>query len=265
MPFLVVNGITFPADSATGNRKPSIIGDRKRAYLGSMRSSQTVIKRTWDVSLKPAIQSDADAYEGLIQGLGHSWSFDVDLYSDKKGLGKKAQTGTVTPAVAGGKFGNKVQIAALSNVTWAAGLPTTSYTVMVWRLETAVWHHYVVRKNGGTTNKWKDGASNDGVATTWLTVNGSGDVVLGDVAVGPDDFDDLVALPYVIPSSWPAAIFAAGVAWQPLPELGVSGTMTSLATVPCLGMVQEEPPEPFPVAGVWQVGGRRLQFTLEEV
>jgi hypothetical protein len=215
VPFLTLNGITIPVDVASGVRKLDVVGDRGRSVTGAMLETQNAIKFGIECATKPVIQAEADAYEALLLGKGYSFSFDVDLYSDGKGLAKSAQAGTNTVGAVAGKFGNKITINAASSVTWPTGL-TGDYTLMVWRLETAVWHWYVIRKTGGTVEKWKDGAQNNGLSTPWLTVS-SGNTVLGDAAAGPDDFDDLVTLPYSIPTSWIAAIFASGVAWTPAP------------------------------------------------
>ncbi len=268
MAFLTLCNIPMNIDAKSGERRWTEVGDKGRAFDGSFRRTLQKLKRSWPMSSAPLIAADADALAGLVQGLGHSWSFDVDLYSSK-GLAKKSQSGTVTAGVSTGtlKFGNKLQIAAGGQVTWGVGL-TGEYTLTVWRLEGGAFQHYVIRKKGianPTINKWKNGISDDGAATGWLTVNGSGDVVLGDLT-NADDFDDLVALPFATPNSWVSSLYSSTRAFPKLPKLEAAGTALSSPETPVtvFGVVERESPEPFPSGGTWQQGGRRVDFVLEE-
>lgn len=266
MPFLTINNVTVSVDAKSGDRKWKEIGDRDRAFDGTLRSTRQALKRSWEFVSNPLPLAEADALVALVQGRGHAWSFDVDLYSSK-GLAKKTQTGTVNPAIAGGKFGNKVQLTVgppAGQVSWGVGL-TGDYTLTVWRNEASVWKHYVIRKTGVTVNKWKDGVQDDLLATGWLTVNGSGDVVLGDGS-NADDFDDLVALPFSIPSSWVSALFSSTRAFPSLPKLEAGGVSMSSPTTPISvhGIVDKESPEPHVSGGAWQDGAKRIEFSLEE-
>lgn len=62
MAFLIVGGITVPvAASTTPSRSEDEIGDRARAFDGTMRQTVRATKYNYSVQTKPIIKTDADA------------------------------------------------------------------------------------------------------------------------------------------------------------------------------------------------------------
>lgn len=271
--FLNLLGVEFPAALGHGNSEiVSELGDAVRAIDGTYNSTRAGIKRAWAVQATQIAMSEAVAWAGLVLGRGHNWRF-ADGYS-MKGLGPTTTTGTVTYNVASGKFGVKVQVASSSKVTFtptgenaltAGGLnPTGDYTLVVWRLETAVWHKYILVSANSVVSKYKDGASSV-AGTTFLTVT-SGVVQLGD-GTNADDFSDLVVLPYAIPSAWPATWYAYGRQFPALPSIEASGDLIYAPTTPLTvrGSGVQVALGQFNNAGTWQQDGRSISFTLNEV
>ena len=266
MAFCTLNNITLRVAADTGDRDWTEIGARERAFDGTLRTTRSKLKRAWSLSTKPLIATEVDAWVALLQGRGHSWDFTSEYSS--KGLVKTSQNGTPTFNAASGKFDKKLQLDATEWVRWTPSgddVLTGDYTLTVWRLETGVWHHYVIRKTGGSTNKWVDGVSNDAAATAWLTVT-AGVIQLGD-ATNADDFSNLVALPFSIPSSWVASLYASTRAYPAIPKLELGGDIVSSPTTPIStkALVERETPAAFPSSGVWQPGARRIELRLEEV
>lgn len=264
MPFLTVNGIELPVSTDNARFSREEIGARERAFDGSLRSHRRATKRRIDLAIP--VGADADtmhAYEGLLRGDGHVWGFETGfgLYS-YKGLGPSAGFMGATQSGTGGKYGGKLTLAATTGtITFATGLPG-KWSVMVWRFEGAAWVHYVVRSDGA---KWVDGVRNDAASTGWLSAS-SGAVTLANSLATAFDYDDLVAVPYLVPVDWPAIVSASARAYSQLPRLECHGDglpdSSASAPVQMMGEPSEATFAPVAVTGGW---GRDLPVVLREV
>ena len=255
MAFLELNGWTVPVAAGSVSEEPVEIGERDRAFDGTYRSSIRAVKRRWRMKTVPMIRSDAEALRGLLLGLGHYWSFDTDLYSSK-GLGPVAGY-SATQSSTGGRFGGKVSVTSIS---YAAGLPS-SWTVLVSRWSGTAWEKYAVRSDGA---KWKDGARNDALSTTWLSVSG-GTVTLTGTSTS---FDELIVLPYLATDAQIQAWHALTVPFSALPRINATGdlvqrTASSPLVVQC--QVMNEEIVQFAKGGAWHKDGKVIEFVLEEV
>lgn len=68
MSFLVVGGITVPiAASSTPSRSDEEIGDRQRAFDGTMRQTVIAVKHNHAGETKPLLKVDADALVTALQ------------------------------------------------------------------------------------------------------------------------------------------------------------------------------------------------------
>jgi hypothetical protein len=72
--FLTLNDLVVAVIG--GGMAPEYIGERTRAYNGDLLSDDRIIKRPWRFTTPPLKEIDANALIGLINGLGHSWTFD---------------------------------------------------------------------------------------------------------------------------------------------------------------------------------------------
>lgn len=95
MPFLTVNGVTVPIDSASVNWT-QIMPD-VRSYMGYSRKNRVGRKRSWACKT-PMMDADlAQAIGGIIQCRGDVYGFDdLTLFSQKGVLGNNA-AGTASP------------------------------------------------------------------------------------------------------------------------------------------------------------------------
>jgi hypothetical protein len=123
MAFITLNGIVLSVLVPTGERDELEIGEGlQRAFDGSAQRSVRAYKRRWSLSTIIDTPLTARAFQKLLQGRQHRWSFNADLYSDL-GLGPSASSGA--SSVAGGLFGNALQLAATTgSVTNAGRSPT---------------------------------------------------------------------------------------------------------------------------------------------
>lgn len=201
-------------------------GQRARAFDGTMLATQIAQKRSWDITTTWLDAAVAEKVRLLLLGEGDKWDFSESTSNDwqwsSKGLGKASGSGS---SLASGKFGRGVRLAATAQVTWSLGTSAPwangTWSLMVWTYESAAWHHYILCSDG---TKYKDGASH-GSSIPFLAFSG-GTLTLGDAAsAGNQDFDDLVALPFVVTSDMAAAWGAATEAFGPLPALKLDGTL----------------------------------------
>jgi hypothetical protein len=180
-------------------------------------------KHGWRARLSALTQAEAHAVRELVQGKGHSWSFDTDFYSDLKGLGPSSSTGASLDT------GTKQYGAASLALTFPTGQITfpvgaTAWTVAAWR-RTTTFRHWVIRSDN---TRWLDGVSDAVSSTAWLVVTSS---TLQIVTAGFAGtwIDDLVFFPFLVPTTWPAELYAeaAARAWTPLPRLRLAGDVTA--------------------------------------
>lgn len=229
MSVLRLNGINLGAIMAAqeepkGERRD--IGNEAQATNGSMRV--TIVARKKDMKFRtiPLSEEDAEAWDSLISGEGEVWSFDSHLYGSK-GLGPSANVGcTVTAGSA--KFGAaKLNVQATTgSITFTAAAfnsygRASIWTVMAWRSINGgtTWTHYAIRSDGA---KWVNGVRDDAANTSFISVS-NGAVTISNTDGTARQYDDLVVLPYLIHTSWPAQLQSA--AFSPLPFLNLDGDM----------------------------------------
>ena len=271
MSFLTINAVEISTMVKSAGREPEEIGDMARALDGTLVSTRVKIKRKWPCETAMMTRAEADALEGLLLGRGHTWKFTAKYSA--KGLTESATSGSVTYNGASGKFDKRVTLGAAAYSRWTptgddslvAGAmnPKGDYTLMIWKLTSTgpdVWTHYIVRYLDGVTNKWVNGASNDAATTDFIT-NTAGVVQIGngtDAAV----FSDMVALPFGIPTTWIANIYANTRAFASAPKLDASGDLISNPTTPLSVRARNVRQKPEPYAS--DVVGKRIEFELHE-
>ncbi len=337
MPALTINGITIPVLASQGDHgAPILTGDpAARAFSGALLNSVRARKEAFpSFRTTPQTLSNARAFRSLIQGLGHSFSFDTDRYADGTGLGPSSGTTSGTPGTASGKWGGHLFLPVGSAVIGYPANLGTSWTVMHWRKTTAagVWEwwaetstglHYKngVPATGGQLSPWvyvsngslflaggdavspyhdygtselllvgeyfiQNVAGTDylfrvtlaqdpgmvGVPGTAVFTAGYGDVV--SEGGGPPLYeyvndgaasmrlDDVVPLPFVVPTSWLPLLYAemSARAWTPLPKVRVDGNLLNGSALTMQGVVRGGPL--LRVAG--SADRESVEFSLEE-
>lgn len=198
------------------------IGEQSPASDGTMHQTRSARKLDFAFQTVPLALSAAAAWWAFFSGEGEAWSFDAHLYGSK-GTGPSSTSGTVFQSAGSAKFGaGKLSLTNSASITWAGAAKNSfsrsdTWTVSLWR-NAGSWSHYVVNSAG---QKWVDGVRNDAATTTFLSVS-SGDVTLSNSA-GTVTFDDLVVVPYLMPTDWPAQLAAAAAAFGPLPAHLLTG------------------------------------------
>lgn len=226
--FLNLNGIEAPCSTNAGAKAEiEEMGTSKRAPDGTMLIHRRVTKEKWSFQLTIQDAQHAHAFRGLVLGKGEYLSFDASLYS-AKGRAPSLATASVQSAGSGYLGAGKLSQTAgtgVFQVTVPEIAITKRWSVMHARnLNGAGWNHYVATFNGSTTS-YVNGAV--GAAQAWLGVN----VTTGIVSLSADAslatlVDELVILPYDVPSDWPAQMFAlnnGGTQWSALGRVNANG------------------------------------------
>jgi hypothetical protein len=206
---------------------------------------------------------DAIALPGLLEGLGHTWSFDdsTDYRFSSKGAPTLVVLGTVTygtsapsPKYGAGRIG-----VSGGSVSWALGY-TNHWTMMAWKWSGSVWNHYIVRDDGA---KWVDGVFTPGASTTFFVV-GSGNFALVNGGAATY-FDDLVVLPYRVSGDMAVAFGTSTEAFGLLPKLKLSGAIIPEQTsIDGFGMEPAVVSSPAVISGAYDANAASVQFSIRE-
>lgn len=223
--FLRLNGITVPVAVGSADVTQEDIGSSKRASDGTPLYNRRAVKRTWSSKTVITTAAEARAWRDLVTGKGHVLNWESNNHYTSKGLAPTTLQAGFTIAATGAKYGTYRGKAVNSNL---AGWPMFAASPAPWSV--AVWYsptdggaytHYLVRSDGA---KWVDGVRNDAASTTFLSVNASGVMFLSEISgAGTASFDDVVGLPFLVPTTWPTQIYAFGSAFGALPRLTADG------------------------------------------
>jgi hypothetical protein len=267
---LRVSGIAVPVLVEGASETPMPIGETERAEDGSKIINRRTIKGAWKLKVAHRSPTDGVAWRKLLMGEGETFDFNSSLYGSK-GSAPSAATNATQNATA--KYGaGGCQLTASTGTISYAVLPIngTKWTVMVWRkVGAGAWVHYITTSTlKAAGDAYVDGVLNTSEATSWLTVTtATGTVKLDADGASTTNIDDLVILPFEIPSDWPASIVAYAAAFSRLARLDVDGDLidanvgvkTVCANVTGVEMV------PGTLAGVYAQSNRVLDVELEEV
>ena len=252
MPFYRINQVTLPVADGSSTETPRDVGSTHHAFDGTPRVTRRARKRDASVRLVPMSISEAYSWEGLLCGLGESWSFDSHLYGSK-GTGPTTSTGASVGGT--GRYGAAlVGTSSLNLVYPVPMLSTPGWTVMFERNATAVagsgnWSHYIVRSDGA---KWLNGVRADGTATAFFSAGSTSFAFAGDGATRW--YDELVVFPFKVLDAWGPSLYAQrAYAWPSLPQLHLSGNgVVEAANRTCLATVTGKDTSQAVYGGSWQ-------------
>lgn len=271
--FLNLNGIQVPCSVAAGAKSNTEdLGTSKRAVDGTMLIHRRVTKLHWAMTLTPQDDVHARAFRDLVLGRGHYWSFDSNVYSSK-GLAPTSATNSVQSAgsayLGAGKLaqtaggGNNIQFTLSEIIT------RNQWTVMYARALAGAYTHYIATFDGTTTTYYTNGVI--GSTQTWLAVNAAtGLITLTADAALATRIDELVILPYLVPTDWPLQMYNlnnGGTAWSQLAKLNATGTSIegNTRTVPVKGNAKELVYVPSILGGAsFAENNQTFGFELEE-
>ncbi len=217
--FLRLNGITVPVSPDSAALEPKDIGAEMTAEDGTPLFNRRGTKNTWSVRSTVRTAAEALAFKDLVLGEGQVINFNNQSFYSFSGLPPTVVGGGWTIVTTLPKYGSHRAAHTANNLTTYTPFTSSSpWSILLWRTTDGgtTWNHWVLRSDG---TKWLNGVVSL-AASAFCTVS-SGVVTLGnDVAGG---FDDVVFLPYLVPTTWPAQIHGFGYAFGTLPRLTADG------------------------------------------
>jgi hypothetical protein len=225
--FLRINGITASVADGSAKRGRKPIGEVGEAVSGAGYKDVRTYKGRWSGALVLAAAADALAWERLLCGDHDTWSFEgtAGVYS-AKGV-PLVLGGSVALSSAQYRFGSwSVAIPSTKTVEIDYGTqppwwdPSVSpWTVGWWQREGSTWFHYLECSDG---TRYRNGASS-GHTAFWTS--SSPKLSYMQSSGGTYYLDDLVVLPFVVPVTWPAEMYAFAAALPDAPRLRADGLL----------------------------------------
>lgn len=233
MPFLAINGITFPVLDGSYQETPREIGGIGASYAGTgFRTTYSPVKNDCKFSSNAMTAAEAHAWTLLLRGCGEVFPFSTTppagaltgTLLGTKATGPGPVTGLSTSLAAPLYLGStKLSIAVNTPVRFFQVKPPLfgfRWTMALWRsVGGAALDSYVVTSDG---RKWLNGVRADGTVTTWLSNTGTSLRVDGDL-VSVTNVDDFVYLPFEIPTAWGPSFAAIGAEYPLIPQLRLTG------------------------------------------
>ena len=274
MAFLTINGYDVPIANGQASLNYQKLGRQSRSYQGVLSGTYRARVREWTLQTDIMDEANIEALVGLIDGTGHTWTFDNDLFSSK-GLGPNSGY-SVTVSTTGGKVGGFMTVATTTNIGWNTFGVNVPYTVMVWKKDLGGnWQHYAINTTG---DQFKNGASHTPVAgdniTHWFAYSAGSITLVGkeiDGTNGAAHYDELVAVPYIMPLAQITAAYNENVAGRGhslLPAINITGDCVSTTysgPVPMIGNVGNNTFIQAQYGASFQSNLRRVNFTLSEI
>ncbi|HYH97499.1 hypothetical protein [Hyalangium sp.] len=239
MAHLNLNGI--PVECSGSEYQPVRLGEVVRSFNGAPRTTARVRKRDYRFTTDQGglLLEEAELLRALIEGEGHSWSFETaELYSSRKLLPSSVSVTDIRSGDVAGKHELGLFAEDGSVVEWPLAYDTAAWTLLFWRKVSSAWVHYVIRRSPSSASLevWEDAVQTDADPDI-LGIDVDGDLYLTCNA-GDETIDDLVALPYAVPDEWVPLLLVdrAARAWAPLPYVNASGPGVVPSTgLTCIG------------------------------
>lgn len=220
MAYLEINGMTCRA--AGLSEKEDGLRTFQRGVTGKAYKDVLEHKRAFDLALAVDTLEQADAWKRLLEGRGHTFAFQYSLYSAKGLPPKTGHTATFETSSPAPKYGDACVSTGLADLEYEL-VGYDAWTVSVWVWNGSSWE---LRQQTSDGTKLLDGVTG---AYGWsLAPSGAG--TLANKRTFTLDaggyFDDLVILPFVMPTSLLQQWAAHTRAFSQLPYLELSGTAT---------------------------------------
>lgn len=221
--FLRLNGIVVPVSITTSpGLVPETIGKMRRSANGTANASRRLIKGGWKFTTAIRTAAEALAFRELLAGEGHVLSFDNQNFYTSQGMAPAAIGSGWAFSASGPKYGSHCATSTTHNSSWAFFEPASPFSLGWWLWETSLWNHYFYRSDGAG---WVNGVDGFAIGDMHGLVTVTAGVANFGVGSGTSKWDNIVALPYLVPDAWPGQIYGFGSAFGLLPALTADGLL----------------------------------------
>tara|TARA_R100001086_G_scaffold134481_1_gene69958 strand:- start:126 stop:968 length:843 start_codon:yes stop_codon:yes gene_type:complete len=274
MSYLTLSGFAVDVSTSGSTYERSALGEESRSFGGQLVPERRSVSRQFVLETPLSDRDSNRALAGLVQGDGHKWNFDSDLYSSK-GLGPQAGY-TITMSATGGVIGGYVQVTSGATLTYRK-LQNADYSMMVWKYVGAAYIQYVLvfDASAGTTTQYKAGnphtpAGSDNILNWFSYTTSTGDFTLNGKDIAGTNansrYDELVIVPYAFTAAMVSAfhteVQTAGIPFSELPLLNVAGSIIPDGPVQFTGAMASGRFEPAIIGS--DLTGSTVSITLSE-
>ena len=270
MPFRRLNGITIPDVPGSVKASTRPFGPRERMHVGNIRDGKRGFVNVYPGETKPLTHDRAKLIRKIVEGRGHVWSFDEDLFSSR-GVGPSTSP-SVTLSTTGGKFDGHITVGSGTSLVY--DLPTlySEWSVYFYHQPEGQgsWDFWVHNSNG--YQRKNDALPGGGDVESLIVVSEVNGVTQVQIE-GNDDvatptnalYDSIVLLPFVLTAQDFTDIYNWDKAPGNLPSLKMDGDIlgTDEEIVRLVGNVGRDYVPFGDVSGGWQNNGQALSYTLE--
>lgn len=224
--FLRLNGIEVPVFHVGASAAKTPIGSFRRSVNGTGTVPRRTQKGSWRFDTSPRSAAVALAFRELVAGSGQVLNFDAQTYYTSTGQAPNSVAGGWSFTTTGPKYGAACAQWTTGNALWALFASGSPWTLCYWLNVSAGGYHHVIQSSAGVLAL--DGVTSGyALPPGWGSINeGFGGVSGGVATFGSSTaskIDDVVALPYLIPSDWCSQIYAFGSGFSALPTLTADG------------------------------------------
>lgn len=271
MPFMRLNGITIPVTPGSVQARTLPFGPRARMHSGDMRDGKRGFIDQYPGRTKPLTWERANVIRKLIEGRGHVWAFDSDLYTSR-GLGPSSAP-SVTLNTTGGKFGGHIIVGTGTSLIYTLPTKYEEWSLMFYSQPPpggGAWVFYIHDSTGYARKN--DAALGVGeLIDNMVIVDNTGATTVVDImgqdidgTPGNQWYDSVVLLPYVLTAADFTDLYNWDQAPGLLPTVKLDGDIVDADSllVKLTGNVQRDY-TPFGDGTAWQSNGQTLGFVLE--
>lgn len=246
MSYLKVNNIEIPSRYEEPSRNPENIGQSGRSINASYRSNNRIFRDSFEVETTFLKSSQTRSIQGLVDGEGHAFNFDSNVYS-AKGLSPNSTSGL---SLSSSGWHEKAL-----NVTSTTHYITSysTYTVLVRR--SPDWNHYALRSDG---KNFLNGSTTGSI--NFLSFSeGQLNLSSGEI------LDDLVILPFELTSNQIQELSSSSLQYSELPRIRISGEITNGVNLTCRGNASNSKFTVFGDSEGFNIDGQLLSLNLTEI
>ena len=234
--YLTLNGLTLTPSYNKGMARSDLtIGPGiQRAQSGEASRNLRGYKQQFGSENVLDTQGNSDSFGHFLRGEWDHWSFLTGLGSDL-GVQPYASSGASQTAT-GGPFAPGIMTLAITtgSIEWinvTANNSTATWSFMGWQY-TSSWAHWVVIVSAGVCIQvLKNGVTQAATLPSWIASDATNlGIVLSNTTGSLVSYNDIVILPFALPTSWGAQFYAwmNGNAWTTAPQLMTSGDFGNL-------------------------------------
>lgn len=272
MVFRRLQGITVGDVPGSVKASTRPFGKRERMHSGTMRDGKRGFVDVYPGRTKPLTYDRADVIRKLIEGRGHTFAFDSDLYTSR-GLGPTSAP-SVTLNTTGGKFGGHIIVGTGTSLIYTLPTKYEEWSLLFYSQAApggGAWVFYVQDSTGYARKN--DAALGVGeLIENMVIVDNTGATTVVDImgqdldgTPGNQWFDSVVLYPFVLTAQDFTDIFNWDSEPGLLPTLKMDGDIvgSDVVDVKLVGAVGRDYVPFGDGVGGWQANGQVLSYVLE--